>query len=258
MWGRAQNQRVVATLLAALCALAWLALWLWGQSPYSRFLSHHSLAAGSGKGTLVVVFLAGWLLMTIAMMLPTSLPLIMLFHTLTRRRADQFRLVGLLIVGYLSVWTIVGGLLYLGDWGLHLAVERSAWLQAHLGIVGALLLVLAGVYQFSPLKYRCLDACRSPLSFITAHWRGSAARWQAFWLGADHGRFCVGCCWSLMVVMFAVGAGNLGWMLLLGAAMAVEKNLAWGRRLAAPLGVGLLGWGLVLLLGDPAAHPHLP
>src|SRR3712207_205484 len=125
-------------------------------------------------------------------------------------------------------------------------------------MVGALLLVLAGVYQFSPWKYRCLDACRSPLSFITAHWRGYAERRQAFRLGANHGLFCVGCCWSLMVVMFAVGAGNLGWMLLLGAVMAIEKNTAWGRRVAAPLGVVLLGWGLgLLLLGDPTGiHTH--
>jgi predicted metal-binding membrane protein len=74
----------------------------------------------------------------------------------------------------------------------------------------------AGLYQFTPLKYRCLDKCRSPLSFIIGHWRGSQEKTQAFRLGAHHGLFCVGCCWSLMLLMFAVRAGNLGWMLVLG------------------------------------------
>src|SRR2546422_5962401 len=92
----------------------------------------------------------------------------------------------------------------------------------------------------------CLDKCRSPMSFISGHWHGGNARAEAFGLGVSHGLFCVGCCWSLMLLMFAVGMGSLGWMLVLGATMAVEKNLSWGRRLSAPLGAVLLGGGLVL------------
>jgi predicted metal-binding membrane protein len=110
-------------------------------------------------------------------------------------------------------------------------------------------LVLAGLYQFAPLKYACLDKCRSPLSFITEHWRGSHERTQAFRLGIRHGLFCIGCCWSLMLLMFAVGAGNIGWMLVLGAVMAIEKNLPWGRRLSKPLGVVLVLWGVAIAAG---------
>ena len=106
--------------------------------------------------------------------------------------------------------------------------------------------MLAGLYQFTPLKYACLDKCRSPLGFITEHWHGSHERIHAFRLGVRHGLFCIGCCWSLMLLMFAVGVGNLGWMLVLGALMAIEKNLPWGRRFSAPLGVVLLCWGLSL------------
>jgi predicted metal-binding membrane protein len=125
-------------------------------------------------------------------------------------------------------------------------VAQSAWLEAHAWAMGAGILVLAGLYQFTPLKYACLDKCRSPLSFITEHWRGNQERTQAFRLGMRHGLFCIGCCWSLMLLMFAVGVGNLGWMLVLGALMAIEKNLPWGRRVSAPLGVVLLCWGLAL------------
>jgi len=104
-------------------------------------------------------------------------------------------------------------------------------------------LLLAGAYQFTPLKYRCLEKCRSPLSFVIEHWQGRNHRQQAFRLGFDHGLFCVGCCWALMLLMFVVGTTNLGWMLILAAVMALEKNTRWGRMLSAPLGMALLSWG---------------
>ena len=111
-------------------------------------------------------------------------------------------------------------------------------------------MALAGLFQFSELKYRCLDKCRTPLSFVIERWRGRAERWNALRLGLHHGLFCLGCCWALMLLMFVVGAGSVGWMLVLGAVMAVEKNLPWGRRLAVPLGIILLVWaGVVAYTG---------
>jgi predicted metal-binding integral membrane protein DUF2182 len=107
-------------------------------------------------------------------------------------------------------------------------------LGARAWIIGMGILVLAGTYQFMPLKYACLEKCRAPLGFITAYWRGSHAHRQAFRLGLHHGLFCVGCCWSLMLLMFVVGVGNLGWMFVLGVLMALEKNFPWGRRLSVP------------------------
>jgi predicted metal-binding membrane protein len=247
---RAENDRKSFILLmGALIALAWLVLGVWGQSPYGRFLSHEELGGVSlSEIPVLLVFVAGWTLMSTAMMLPTSLPLVTLFHTLVHRRPDRTWLVVLLIAGYLGVWTLFGVVAHLGDWSLHHAAEQIEWLHANAWVMGAATLLLAGVYQFTPLKYYCLDRCRSPLSFIVEHWRGRHEQVQALWLGIHHGLFCLGCCWSLMLLMFAVGAGNLGWMLALGTVMAVEKNLSWGRRLSAPVGVVLIVWGLAVAL----------
>ncbi|MCA1728956.1 MAG: DUF2182 domain-containing protein, partial [Actinobacteria bacterium] len=172
-----------------------------------------------------------------------------LFRAFTRQRQDRVRLVGLLITGYLSVWILFGGVAHLGDWGLHEAVEHNEWLETNVWIIGSGTIVLAGLYQFTPLKYYCLEKCRSPLSFIMEHWRGKHEAARSLWLGMHHGLFCVGCCWSLMLLMFAVGVGSLGWMLVLGTVMAIEKNMLWGKRLSTPLGVALLGWGMALALG---------
>jgi predicted metal-binding membrane protein len=101
-------------------------------------------------------------------------------------------------------------------------------------------LAIAGLFQFSRFKYRCLDKCRTPFSFINEHWRGRAERRESFLLGVHHGLFCVGCCWAIMFLMFLVGTGSVGWMLLIGAIMATEKNVAGGKRLGVPLGISLL------------------
>jgi predicted metal-binding membrane protein len=101
-------------------------------------------------------------------------------------------------------------------------------------------LATAGLFQFTHLKYRCLDKCRTPFSFLAQHWHGPAPRRSAFRLGLHHGLYCVGCCWAIMLLMFVIGTGNVGWMLGLGAVMALEKNAPWGSRLSRPLGGALL------------------
>ena len=237
-----------------LIALAWLALFIWERSPYGRYLTHGELggiAHGAGAETVLVqaaLYVTGWTRRTAAMMLPTTLPLVEIFRRLTRSRVDRTQLVVLLIAGYVGVWLAFGVVAHLFDLGLHEAVHESAWLRDNTWVFGAGPLLIAGAFQFSHLKYRCLDKCRAPLSFVMQHWRGGDTRLQALRLGAQHGVFCVGCCWALMLLMFAVGTGNVGWMLALGALMAIEKNMPWGRRLSAPLGVVLLAWGALIAL----------
>lgn len=186
--------------------------------------------------------------MLVAMMLPTALPVLSILQRMTAARADAVRLVGLAAAGYLAAWAAFGLAAHLADAGVGALVQRSDWLVFNGWAVGAAVLMLAGAFQFSALKRQCLERCRSPLGQVMSHWRGRRPSREAWSLGFAHGLFCVGCCWALMLVMFVVGMGNIGWMLLLGLVMAVEKNVSWGRRLSAPVGLGLIGWGLAVVV----------
>ena len=245
MWPTVRDQRVFVTVLTGLVALSWASLWALGSSPYGQVAHTH----GTGGRGLWIVYLslAGWMLMIVAMMLPTTFPLVALFHSFVRTRANRVRLTTVLVAGYLWIWTLVGVVVYAAYHLIRGLVAESAWLEANLWALGAGVLLLAGLYQFSALKHKCLEKCRSPLSFIMEHWRGGRGEQEAFHLGIRHGIFCLGCCWSLMLLMFIVGVGSLAWMLLLGAIMAVEKNVRWGRRLTTPLGVGLLAAGVAVI-----------
>ena len=196
----------------------------------------------------LLFFVSSWTVMTIAMMLPTSLPILTTFSVVIGERRDRPLLLALVVVGYLLIWALFGVSAHLGQVGLRQAVLANGWAASRWWMTGGVILMLAGLYQFTPLKHRCLEKCRSPLSFVIGHWQGRDDARQAFRLGIDHGLFCVGCCWALMLLMFVVGTTSLVWMLLLGIVMAIEKNVRWGRRLSAPVGVLLLCWGTVAFL----------
>ena len=247
-----RHRTLFPPLLGGLAAIAWISLWAWSAGPYGRYLEHGNwfdlgpaafLCRALPGGDVVVpaiIHTAGWVTMIVAMMLPTSLPLLNRFERVTAQRGDSRRLLALVVAGYLGVWTVFGLLAHGLDWLVQEAVARAPWLVLHSWALGATVIALAGLFQFSALKHRCLEQCRTPVSFIMQHWHGLAARREALWLGIHHGAFCVGCCWALMLLMFVVGTGSIGWMLALGLVMAVEKNMPWGRRLSAPLGVVLL------------------
>jgi predicted metal-binding membrane protein len=235
---RAWHRALLVGSVGLVSVAAWAALWQYGALLHTAVHQHHD--AGAAPAWL---FVSAWTVMTIAMMLPTSVPLVATFHTIVGRRPDRAVLITLAIVGYLLVWALTGLVFYVG-WIL---IQRLGWWQAHAALGSAAAFLVAGAYQFTSLKYRCLDKCRSPLSFVLGYWQGERERRNALRLGAHHGLFCVGCCWALMLLMFAVGVGSLGWMLVLGAAMAVEKNVPWGRALSAPLGGALVFGGLALL-----------
>lgn len=249
---RTENDRKVFLVsLVGMVALAWVALGAWGHSPHSRFLDHHNLDEIRDGRQLLSVYVGGWSLMTVAMMLPTSLPLINLFYALMRRHRNRVILASTLVLGYVATWTLFGAALFGFDALLHELVDRVAAIHAGAWLFTPATLALAGLYQFSSLKYRCLEQCRSPLSFISAHWHGRNERWESLLLGVRHGAYCVGCCWPLMLVMFAVGVGSVAWMLALGSIMAAEKNLPWGKRLSGPAGSVLLGAAWLALIVAP-------
>ena len=233
-----RDRTILTVSLIALAGAAWLALWLWEGSPYGHYLHH-----GADTGPLpleAALFALGWVLMIVAMMLPSSIPLVMTFSALVSRRRHPGRLVVLLLVGYLVVWGGFGAAAWVLDRGIHAAVDAVPWLAEHPQLIIATTLLAAGLWQFSPMRDRCLEECRSPLGFVLNRWHGTAEGRESFAMGVAHGAFCVGCCWSLMLVMFGVGLGSLSAMLLLGGLTAIEKNLPWGRRLTKPIGVVLI------------------
>jgi predicted metal-binding membrane protein len=151
-----------------------------------------------------------------------------------------------LIAGYAMVWTGFGVLAFVGDVGLHKLVHAWPWLAAHPQLIAGSVLALAGAFQFSELKERCLTECRHPGSFLVQHYgRGEAA---AFRLGRIHGMFCLGCCWALMLVGFAAGVANLWWMAALTALMVFEKTGRGGDRGVVPIGAGLIMASAIVLL----------
>jgi predicted metal-binding membrane protein len=255
-----EPRRAFLALIGGLIALAWLTLLLWELSPYGRYLDHGRwtdlglaawLCQALPAGSVVLpalIYVGGWVLMTAAMMLPTTLPLLGIFARLVEKRPDRAMLLALVILGYLLVWLAFGLAAHAIDYLLLSLVVAVPWLTFNGWIIGAGVLAAAGAFQFSTLKYDCLDKCRAPFSFVNEHWRGRAPHRQSFLLGVHHGIFCVGCCWAIMLLMFVVGTGSVGWMLVLGAVMAIEKNVPWGRRLSAPLGVGLLGWASIIVV----------
>jgi predicted metal-binding membrane protein len=232
---------------------AWL-LAVVAQTSGDAALFDHGALAHSRLPTWAVVglFLVAWQVMVAATMLPSSLPLIRLFTVASARQDRHGAVLAAFLGGYVLVWTSFGVLALAGDLALHQLVHRMPWLGARPWLPAAGALALAGAFQFSALKDRCLDVCRHPGVYLLHHYRRGVGK--AFRLGRGHGLFCLGCCWALMLLMLAVGMANLAWMAVLAGLMAYEKAGRHGRRLAPAAGLVLLVLA-VLVLAHPAWLP---
>jgi predicted metal-binding membrane protein len=233
------------TLVWAIAA-AWAVAVAAEVSGRGQALHHDALAEGVlPPWTALGLFLLAWQLMIVAMMLPASLPLIRLFSRASANQPRPLRAKAAFLGGYAVVWTSFGAAAFLGDLGRHQLVERWAWLATRPALVGGAVLLLAGGFQFSKVKDRCLTVCRHPAGYLLQHYRrGTDA---AFRLGAGHGVFCVGCCWALMLVAFAAGVANLWWMAALTAVTVFEKTGRGGHRGVRPIGLGLIVLGILML-----------
>jgi predicted metal-binding membrane protein len=199
-------------------------------------------------GYAVLMFFMWWIMM-MAMMLPSAAPMILLFAVINRKQRDKgapYVPTGIFAAGYLLVWGAFSLVAVSAQW----ALERSGLLSSTMAstsvLLGAGLLIAAGVYQLTPLKHACLRHCRSPFAFITLHWRLGGL--GALRMGIEHGAFCTGCCWFLMVLLFYGGIMNLLWIVGLALYVLLEKTIPAGHWLGRIAGVVLIAWGGALLL----------
>jgi len=189
-----------------------------------------------------------WFLMAVATMLPSAAPMIRTYCEI----ADTARIKGepvvhplVLVAGYLCTWLAASALFAALTLSVHAFASSAQMLDPATGLAAALALLIAGLYQFSGLKEACLTKCRNPFSILFANW--SAKPWSIFKLGIEQGLWCLGCCWALMLVMFAVGAMNIFWMALIGLFTLIEKQTT-GRMASRAAGAILLVWASALLV----------
>jgi predicted metal-binding membrane protein len=259
-----RGRLALVALLFALAAAAW---WIsaarmggmnagmsaMGQSGTAAMHGHAmgsmsgNAMAGNPGGELGTLgwFVVTWIVMMAAMMFPSLAPTVALYARITRGRGNDraFLFAG----GYLLVWGAAGAVAYgLFEAGRALFGQELAFNRAG-GAVAAGVVVLAAVYQFTPLKNACLARCRGPLGFILGCWREGRA--GAVQMGARHGLWCLGCCWALMAALFALGIMSLGWMAAVAALIALEKTLPWRRIAMGGTSLVLVGLAGALLAG---------
>jgi predicted metal-binding membrane protein len=204
-------------------------------------------AAQWDGGALFITFVM-WVVMMIGMMLPSAAPMILLYGTISRRRqAARGAHAGsaMFVLGYGLVWTGFSALATVLQAELQRAAFLSPMLDSTSDLLAGWLFLAAGAYQWTPAKRACLDKCRSPIEFLAAHWR--AGPLGALRMGILHGAFCLGCCWLVMALLFAVGVMNLAWVAAIAVFVLMEKILPGGEWIARAGGVGMAGAGLALL-----------
>jgi predicted metal-binding membrane protein len=192
--------------------------------------------------------IAIWWAMMLGMMLPSAAPMILTFATINRqkhRRGQPFVPTMVFTAGYLIAWGLFGILATFADWGLEAAALIAPMTGRLTPVLGAVVIIAAGIYQLTPLKSVCLTHCRSPFDFVLNHWRDGTA--GALRMGVEHGLYCLSCCWFLMALLFAAGIMSLLWMAAITVFVLVEKLFPAGLWIARAGGVAMLGFGIYVL-----------
>jgi predicted metal-binding membrane protein len=234
-------------VLVALLFVAAGICWIW-TAREMRGMDNGPWTALGGFGWFVGV----WVIMMAAMMFPSIAPTVALYSRMTKQRAPLAPVA--FVAGYLLTWTAAG----VGAYGLAAAATRIggdhlSWSDAGRPIAGTTLIV-AAVYELTPLKDVCLGKCRSPLGVLLGSWRDGLA--GAVRMGAKNGAWCLGCCWALMASLFALGVMSVSWMAVVAGLIAIEKTLPWRRVVTYGTTVVLLTLGILVLVA-PDALPAL-
>ncbi len=243
----AREQATILGLLAILTVACWVVL--------IRQASGMGMVMGLTMGMTAWLFLAMWITMMVAMMLPASGPMILTFHQIQvarRRRGEAFVATWVFVAAYLAVWAAAGAAAWLGAVAADRLGDALGLSPRLVARIGGGVIILAGLYQVSPLKNVCLTKCRTPMSFIMTSWRegiGGAVR-----MGVAHGAYCLGCCWLLFVILFPLGIMNVAAMAVLTLLVVAEKSLPGGRVTARLAAGALVLYGLAVL-AEPTLLP---
>jgi len=242
-----REQTLLLGVLLMLAAAAWLIL-------IAQAVMDDERMTGLTMGMGPPLFLAIWVVMMVAMMFPTAAPMILMFarvHAGKRERGQTFVPTWVFVSAYLLIWTLFGVLAYVLALGAEALAASSTWLMDNGARVAGAIIILAGLYQVSPLKRACLAKCRSPLAFIMASWRDGYP--GAFRMGLEHGAYCLGCCWLLFVILFPLAA-----MAAITLLIFAEKSLPLGPRVSQVAAVALIAYGVLVVLVPGALPMGMP
>lgn len=244
-WVLRRDRRVAVLALGAVVVLAWSYLLLGAGTDMETAMADAAMPMPGpwslGHAALMALM---WALMMLAMMLPSAAPMILLYATVSRRRDPErggHRALTFAL-GYAAVWGGFALAATAAQWALERAALLTPAMALGSAVSASLLFIGVGVYQFTPLKQACLRHCRSPLEFLVGRWRGGDG--GAFIMGAQHGAYCLGCCWALMVLLFIGGVMNLAWIAGLALFVLMEKLMPGGLLAGRILGLGLIVWGI--------------
>ena len=247
-----RERKLILGLLLSLAAASWA--WLIWQS---ATMNSQVMGMGLTMGMNAVLFIAIWVVMMVAMMFPTAAPMILMYRSVyagKRQQEQPFVPTWIFVSAYLFVWSLCGVVAYLLAVGIEQVAAQSMWLMENSARLGGVVLVVVGLYQLSPLKHVCLSKCRTPLQFILSSWRDGYG--GAFRMGLEHGAYCLGCCWLLFVILFPFGIMNVAAMALVTVLIYAEKSLPIGRQISQIVGVGLIAYGVLVVL-VPGALPTI-
>jgi predicted metal-binding membrane protein len=244
------QRSVILGLLLALAAVAWAVL-VWQQPGSNMDMTTASVTIGPR----VPLFLVIWVIMMVAMMLPTALPMILTFHRVqaaNRQPRDAFASTWVFVAAYLVLWAFAGLAAYVGMKAAGADIVRVALPPAIAAQLGGAIIVVAGIYQLTPLKDVCLSKCREPIDFIVTSWRGGAT--SALEIGLLYGAYCLGCCWLLFVILFPLGIMNVGAMAVVTLIIFAERTLPWPRLAPYATAGALVLYG-ALVITSPQLLP---
>jgi len=236
-----RDRLVIASCIVFISALAWT---------YLVHLSSQKMTmpmTTSWTGADFFFTFAMWSVMMIGMMSATAFPVLSLFSSMQKNRTGSalHKTVLLFGLGYLIMWVGFSVVAAFAQWGLHEAALLSPKMATTSSVLGGAVLLLAGAYQLTPTKGACLRQCQSPLGFLMTNWREGAR--GALVMGLKHGKYCLGCCWALMCVLFVVGVMNIAWVVALTAFILIEKFGRSGSYVARLGGVAMIAAGILVM-----------